>query len=84
MKMFTAKTSALIIFPTTFLIGVFLVMWFSLTFIEAESKQGIHKSLNTVLNITQATLQLWLNSRLDELKYIFLVWFFKCDSKIVN
>jgi diguanylate cyclase (GGDEF)-like protein len=70
MKMFTAKTSALIIFPTTFLIGVFLVMWFSLTFIEAESKQGIHKSLNTVLNITQATLQLWLNSRLDELKYI--------------
>ncbi len=43
-------------------------MSLSLSFIKAESKQGIQKSLNTVLNTTQETLQLWLSSRLGDLK----------------
>jgi diguanylate cyclase (GGDEF)-like protein len=44
-------------------------MWATLSYIETNSKQNIHKSLNTVLQITQEALELWVSSRLDNLTY---------------
>ncbi|MCJ8268683.1 MAG: hypothetical protein MJK04_04685, partial [Psychrosphaera sp.] len=39
-------------------------------YIETDSKQNIHKSLDTVLKITEEALQLWLNGRLEDLDYV--------------
>lgn len=58
------------IIPTIFLCFVIISMWVSLSYIEINSKQNIHKSLNTVLQITQEALQLWAGSRLEELTNI--------------
>ncbi len=53
--------------PLIFVCCVIISMWVSLFYIETNAKENIHKSLNSVLQITQKALQLWVSSRLDDL-----------------
>ncbi|NQZ07857.1 MAG: GGDEF domain-containing protein [Algicola sp.] len=70
MKQKNAKFTAPMIFPPIFLCLIMLATWVSLVYIETDSKQNIHKSLDTVLKITEEALQLWLDGRLDDLDYV--------------
>jgi diguanylate cyclase (GGDEF)-like protein len=58
------------IFPPIFLCLIMIATWISLLYIETDSKQNIHKSLDTVLHITEEALQLWLDGRLEDLDYV--------------
>ncbi len=69
MKLFNTKITAPMIFPPIFLVIIIISMWLSLSTIETNSKQNLHKSLDTVLTITQEALHLWLGNRLEELDY---------------
>jgi len=57
------------ILPLIFVCCLIIAMWASLLYIETNAKENIHKSLNSVLQITQKALQLWVSSRLDDLTY---------------
>jgi diguanylate cyclase (GGDEF)-like protein len=69
MKLSVKKLMGPILYPLIFVLCVVITMWATLSYIETNSKQNIHKSLNTVLQITQEALELWVNSRLDDLIY---------------
>jgi len=69
MKLSVKKLMGPILYPLIFVLCVVITMWATLSYIETNSKQNIHKSLNTVLQITQEALELWVSSRLDNLTY---------------
>ncbi|PKG96112.1 diguanylate cyclase [Paraglaciecola sp. MB-3u-78] len=69
MKLSVKKLMGPILYPLIFVLCVVITMWATLSYIETNSKQNIHKSLNTVLQITQEALELWVSNRLDNLIY---------------
>jgi diguanylate cyclase (GGDEF)-like protein len=69
MKISVKKSMGQILYPLIFVSCVVITMWATLSYIETNSKQNMHKSLNTVLQITQEALELWVSSRLDDLIY---------------
>lgn len=70
MNLFKTKIATPIIFPLIFLGIVSISMWFALSYIENNSKENIHKSLNAVLQITQEALLRWSESQLENLAHI--------------
>jgi diguanylate cyclase (GGDEF)-like protein len=56
-----------IFFPLIFLGIVFISLSVALSYIEDNSKKNIHKTLDTVLNITEEALLRWSESQLDNL-----------------
>jgi len=69
MKLSVKKLMGPILYPLIFVSCVVITIWATLSYIETNSKQNIHKSLNTVLQITQEALELWVSGRLDDLTY---------------
>lgn len=69
MKLSVKKLLGPMIYPLIFVSCVGITMLATLSYIEINSKQNIHKSLNTVVQITQKALELWVSSRLDDLTY---------------
>jgi diguanylate cyclase (GGDEF)-like protein len=69
MKLSVKESIGPILYPSIFASCVVITIWATFSYIETNSRQNIHKSLNTVLQITQEALELWVNSRLDDLIY---------------
>ena len=67
MMLLAKKIVSPMMLPLIFVCCVIISMWVSLFYIETNAKENIHKSLNSVLQITQKALQLWVSSRLDDL-----------------
>jgi len=55
------------VYLTAFLIIIIFSFWLSLSFVERYSKLSIHQSLETVLKLTEESLQLQLDSHLEHI-----------------
>ncbi|PCJ32926.1 MAG: hypothetical protein COA90_01440 [Gammaproteobacteria bacterium] len=64
------RIAAPLLFPLLFLIIVSSSMWAALSYIKADSKHSIHKSLDTVLKVTQESLATWSENQLENVSHL--------------